>query len=437
MAFQSQARAQFQRFTQTGEVPTTGQPGSFAVNIADQKIWTFDSVGAPVRVTRTITMHDPNLAYGQDDIVITGDTLWQALADIPPKPFTATDWLRLGATSTEVSSNPTASGVYNGGVISLLGGNSVGVTAGSGVIVDATFPANPTRTEVSWAGLSGAVLANGSLVRAITISTAGSLGSVDVADIPSAGRTRIILGIVYYDDAGNITALQNLPRIPGQTAKDFPDLVSALGGPFRVNGGTISAGGGLKIDISQSTLFGVGLRWRNTPAEPNFAQFPPGTDIPFDVIYANGDVLAAAATDVPADVYESGPIPAGFATIHYLFTAPGVKTWLQIGQTVYPNITQALLSLDADWAAFDTQFTRDSQTIFLGAVAVVRGATDLTAADQGAVVPVSPGPRASQRFQLQTASIEFLRLDGTSAMEGPLDMNGNPVQNATIDEGVF
>lgn len=432
------SRAQFQRLTLTGSAPTIGQPGAFALNLADRKLWTFDATGAPVSLGRAIDHHDTSRAYAVGDIVIVGDTFYRASTSIAPGAFNPAQWAALAGLSGLAPSDPAATGLLSGGVISAPGGNTVQVAAGSGVVVNASNPAGVTFQSVSWAGLSAAVPASGETIRAITVTAAGAIGSSSIANLPIARRSAIVVGFVVYDDTGNIIAARNVPTVTSQAAQDVSDLIHALGGPFKVRGAVLSAASGMAVNVSAGETFALHSRWRSAPANPSIGVYAGAAPLTFDVIRTDGEIVAAAATAVPSTTWEGGAQTPGFAVIHYLFATPdGTRAWLQLGQTQYAGVIAAEAALPNDWAGFTPAFPAGAPVVVLGAVIVTQGASVLTQASQARVLNAFPGPRAALRFQTSGFGGEFLLTDGSVPMGGDLDMNGNAILNATMDEGTF
>ena len=93
------SRAQFERFFVSGEVPTRGQPGSFAINLVDNLLWTFDPAGLPRLLGGNFGAHSPERSYPPGAGVVEGDTLFLSLAPVSPGPFNPTDWLPVLGTS--------------------------------------------------------------------------------------------------------------------------------------------------------------------------------------------------------------------------------------------------------------------------------------------------------------------------------------------------
>ena len=431
--FDNPSRAQFERFTTPGQAPTAGQPGAFAVNTTDRKLWSFDPVGAPVLIATDIGAHSPDRAYSMGQLVLQDGALWSANGAVGPVAFNPTQWTPVSADSLLPPPEVTGSGVLSGGAIGLSGG-SVSVSAGTGVIVDATDPTDTSRTLVSWITQTVALSAGGASFRAVTVDSNGTIGSELLTEAPTIRRTFLILGYAEFDETGALVRVSNTPRVARQAAEDLADTTEALGGAFILSGLDLSAGTGLALDLTAGTIFAPQARWRSTPTNPSRAAIAGGTGVTFDVRRGNGQVVSAAQTTVPTDVYDGGAIPSGFSAILFLFAAVGGYYWLRTGLNVYPSSAEAVAALDAEWRALPLTLRQRPDTVGVGAVVVTRGETINLA---GRVFPIGPGPQLRATFLIPQGSSGFLRTDGASVMQGSLDMGGNSVQNSIIDEGVF
>lgn len=433
-----QARAQFERLYATGAAPVTGQPGAFAVNLVDRKLWTFDGGGLPVKLALDLDFHDPSRSYKIGDVAIETDALYRAGTNIPPGPFNPAQWLLLSGVSTAIPNSPAASGVRSGGIIGLISGNQIQVAAGTGVIVNVESPTAISRTEVAWGALSASIPSGGASILAITIDAAGSLGAGAIANLPILSRDRIILGYVTFDSTGAITAVRNVPRVTSQSAADVGDLVVALGGAFKLSGGRLSHVSGMALAMAAGTVFDLHGRWRSVADNPNIANLSASSPIVFDVIRTNGEVISAATSAVPSNVWQGGAQPPGLAVVHYLFGTPtGDKLWLQVGQTLYADPTAAEAVLPTDWATFTPSFPPGSPIVVLGAIIVAGGATNLGMMTQSRILTATTGPRVSLGFEASGFAGDFLLADGSVSMTGDLDVGGNQLLSATLDEGTF
>lgn len=438
----SPSRAQFQRFGTTTDAPQKGQPGALAVNLTDRKVWSFDPVGDPVLMGQLLGAHDPTRAYSAGDCAVAQDAVWRANVTVSPGAFNPAQWSPLVGDDVRLPGEPVASGVLHGGIVSVVSGNTVSFTSGAGILLDTSDPADPLSltSDISggfqWSAGNGVIASGGDAMRAIGMSALGNLVSIPMADLATRRRDRVILGYAIFDGSGNIARVLNTPRVVAQTPGDLGDLVESLGGAFIVQGGKLGAAGAMAVSMSEGRMFAPHARWRSAPGLPNMAALPAANPVVFDVIAANGALLASAQSAVPSTLYAGGTVPPGFSTIHYLFATPtGAHYWLQQGQTLYSSLTAAASAVQEDWAAYEAAFPTSNAVAVVGAVVVQRDAVNLAAG--GRILPVLPGPRVNLRFQTGVGDLDFLPRSGSAAMAGPLDMAGNDVQNAIIDEGIF
>ena len=429
--FDNPSRAQFERFTTPGQAPTTGQPGAFAVNTTDRKLWSFDPAGAPVLIATDIGAHADDRAYSIGQLSVQDGALWRANANLSPGAFDTANWTPITDGGVQAPPEPTASGALTGGTLGQSGG-SVTVTAGTGVIVDATDPSDVSWTQVTWAGQTVAIAAAGQTTRAVVVDTSGTIAGAALT--PNARRAGVTLGYAEFDDGGDLIRVSSAPRVARQAAEDLADTTAAMGGAFILSGLVLSAGTGLALNLTTGTIYAPQTRWRSTPANPSQATISGGTGITFDVRRANGQVVSTAQTAVPTDVFDGGTIPNGFSAVLFLFAAVGGYYWLHPGMNTYAGLSAAIAALDAEWRDVPLVLRQRPDTVGVGAIAVTRGDTvDLT----GRIFPIGPGPQLCADFLIAQGSSGFLRTDGANAMQGSLDMAGNSVQNSIIDEGVF
>lgn len=431
--FAHPARGQFERLLAAGQTPTAGQPGSIAVNLVDRKLWTFDGVGAPVPLAYDIAAHDPDRAYATGQLILRDGALWQADTNLSPRAFNVSDWTPVSAENISAPSAPSATGVMSGGSVS-RSGNTVSVTAGTGVIVDAEDPLTVTHVPVAWAAQTITPTAAGQVYRALVVTSAGVLAVENIGADAQRRRNTITLGFLEFDTAGVLQNVVGLPRVAKQTGQDATDLMAALGGGFLVDGAVLQAGAGLTLNHTGGTAFVLHGAWRNTPDAPNRVPLSAATGFSFDVIRASGERVRTAQTEVPLDVYDGGFIPAGFSAVHFVFADATGRKWVQLGLNVYASLTLARATIGAEWRALPAYLRQREDAFVLGAVVVTRQVlADLT----GRVLPVRLGPQVGADFTLDQSESGFLRVDGLNPMQGDLDMGGNEVQNSIIDEGVF
>jgi hypothetical protein len=439
MAFNSPARAQFQRFDATGVAPTEGNPGSFAINLVDRKVWSFDNAGVPILVASGTYPHDPAKAYDTGDFVLEGTALYRADVPVVPGPFNPAQWTAIVPAAAGVPFEPAGSGVTAGGLMTINSPTQVNIAAGTGIIVVSEDPLSVTYDMVSWGAQTITVTPGGDVERVIAIDATGVAADYPLSQIDVVRRTLVFIGVTVHDDAGLIVSLCATSKVAARAADLLNDFLRAVGGPFKVDGcGVAPNGAGLTLATQTGVVFYPDAGWRNGDPNPNFVTFPSAAPVTFDTIKADGEVLSTGTT-VPTSVYESGAVPVGFCTIHYLFAKPnGSRLMLQLGQTLYASLSEAQVNVGVDWEVFTAAYSPDVHVLLLAAVVVQSGATDLSDLAQARVVNVISGPQRGVVFQYPyTTSDSFLPIDGALPMTGALNMNGNAILNAIIDEGTF
>lgn len=433
--FTHPARAQFSRLTEAGQTPAAGQPGSFAINLVDRKLWTFEQSGAPVPISTDISQHDPSRAYAPGQPVVQDGGLWVAKHPLEPKAFSASDWELITAENLLPPSEPSITGLLEGGALTLSGGQ-IGVSAGSGVIVDGQDPDGISHTPVSWASTSVTVPANGAAARAVVVTAGGAIvgRAIDIT-FPRTRREDVVLGFVEYDQNETPVRVSRAPRVARRAGEDLGDMIEALGGAFIVSGAELSAGSGRTLTLAAGEVFSPAIRWSSSSNRPNQFVLPAADPIAFDVRRSDGALVLAAQTEIPLGVYSGGSVPDSFSAVGFLLVAAdNSKKWLQLGEQVFPDTGAAIAALSEEWMAVPQAFRVRPDVLTLGAV-VMENTSDYTA--QGFVFPIVKGPQVAGEFSVPRGATGFLRTDGSSSMQGTLDLNGNSVQNAVIDEGVF
>ena len=174
-----------------------------------------------------------------------------------------------------------STGIIEGGVISVNGGNPAlfDVTAGSGVVVDPTTPTNPTITFVSWTASTANSLTNLATEddTQIGYNAAGSLQQFTPIRQSAAHATRrdvITLGVLLHFSRTTIDDIINAPASYIQNdAALHADISTAIGAITRAGNEYTNDGASLRIIKNEGETYVAGINFRNNPKNPNF--FPP------------------------------------------------------------------------------------------------------------------------------------------------------------------
>lgn len=441
-------RPQFPRSNVSGQIPGPGDlmPGSPAFNWPDRKLYVGDGGRQPILFSQLIRPFQAELAYAIGDLVLhSGEILYATAPTAPNTGFATENWTSYTTNSERRYSTPMATGLLTGGQLAESDSTHVQVDAGSGVVVDASDPSNITYTLVEWSTFTAVVAMTGSSQHLmVTIDASGSFAVREEEELTTAERRIVILLGFVTTDADEIVSVTNVPLPAGNVAEAFRDEYQLNGGAYRVSGvNAAPTGVGMELMLTAGTIFAIGGSFRNASNNPNVITWPERNPISFTVIDSNGDEVGTADAVDPDNWDNDGvlqPLDTGKASIQYLFQRLGGELVLQIGQTPYADISAALLHLGFDYESFVPAEVNLSQMV-LAAVVIAEGTTDLSNANLARVVPASVG-RGGLPFPKQFIAPDqdlsgYLKLDGSEAMTGDLDMDGNAITNFVIDEGTF
>lgn len=435
-SYTTPARVRFPRSNVTGKVPVALAPGSFAVNWMDRKLYVGDAAGEPVRITQWLQDWQSNLAFRKGDHVTVDTQLYRARRDIPANtPFNpVNDWELLANSVRARTSEPYATSLQSGGVVSLLAGNQLQIAAGSGVIVDNT---TPSAQVVAWGTFVATVTPRGAPWTAIGIDASGSVNEVALADANADWRRHhILLAYVLWNHPLTTAAQVRDASIPvAGTSEAFRDAYFVGGGAYRARGLRVAAGAGMTLALSAGTIFGLGINWRAAPFTPNTVQVAAQAPISMEYSTRLGGVSTETDLD-PAQWDNAGvlsPVPAGEATIQYMSIDADGTVIVQYGQTTYASTSEALAAIPDDWAALDS-FTSVEALVTL--CAIVAGSGAVSAANEVFIIPAEVhGDPFLEGVGGAADSSQFFLIDGSRPMVGDMDMNGFIIKSAVLDGG--
>ncbi len=298
-----------------------------------------------------------------------------------------------------------STGISSGGDLNLNGLNpkAVDITALIGFVVDntQTGPEPPSVIRVD-APTQTIVLDAAAQLRSITWWLMSSTGVVtQQATTPTnvQRRTHLVLGATIYDTvAGVILEAQTLQVLLGQPANGFADLTDSLG-PFTTSGNLITAdGANLTFNKAVGQLFARSFN-RFGPGiteDPNLVTSPAHTPAQFRRVTQVVAPTPAVVTTVDPANYDVGgvvtPVGGGTntATVQRVFLFPTSLTVNQIlvqyGQTTHASLSAAASAIGA------SMFIPNPLTVsgtFLGHIAMIRTATNLSDPTQATFLPAS------------------------------------------------
>jgi hypothetical protein len=240
-------------------------------------------------------------------------------------------WVETTGAGGGGSNLPEASGLIDGGVLSVNGGDNTkfDLSAGTGQIVDAkTTPSSPTITPVTIAGATAITYTY------ILVDSAGSI--IQQATLPTSEqlRTDIFIGKLNHANKTNLASAVNTPSLAIGTSSGLEDLMQEAIGVINATPMVVSSGGAnLNIDISGGDLFQIGVGYdtdKNKPHIKTFAGFDSSVT-PF--VYVTSNTIISAPTNVL--------LPASFESP--LGTVASVASNKWTNQRVYKTLTGNVL----------------------------------------------------------------------------------------------
>lgn len=426
----------FPRSNVPGQVPSSLDPGSFAINWADRKIFVGGPSGAPILAGFPLRDFRDSSAYRVGDVVVHDNAIWRCrVSFLPPSSFNEADWDDLTAGTINTAKELTSSVLVSGGLLSAPGG-VVSVSAGTGIQMDVSNPADPMAINVSWGNLTidGPYQSNQSLVVAIT---GGGLLTL-TPQISYAGnnqRETIRIGTITTDDLGAVVTVSPAPRTAHQTADTLLDMLRAVG-PFKVNGLLLSLLGPSALGIGPGSAFWFMENWENDPSAPNRILFAAPQALQVRMASRNGydNTTPQASADVTR--WDNGgalqAVPAGRYTNQFVVISPEGAAVVIFGQATHLTLTAATDAIASEWDGLSMpQVGRG--LLLVGCLTSNSDGSDqvVTSSNRRLGLPFGGGAAGSGG----DLSL-YLLADGTRPMSGDLDLGGNGVANGTVDGSV-
>ncbi len=259
---------------------------------------------------------------------------------------------------------------------------TINIGAVTGYVIDnETTPSTPVTNFVNYAGQTNITVTTvGTGTSSYVMLNAGGAISFQNTFPTSAERkAKIWLGKVSHP-AGAITIVVNEPDYVTSPLSFSRDLFQAMG-PYINKGVTAYPNGAnLSINITQGNITGDGINFVNSRTNPNILTMGPATAQVFSIRTQLGGATAGVTTLTPGVYDNAGVITAigggsGSSTIQYVFAIPGLGYIIQLGQTVYASLNNAVAALGKE--NFVTWSNLLNNAIVIGAIVVTKNATQL------------------------------------------------------------
>ena len=340
---------------------------------------------------------------------------------------------------------PMGSGVHHGGQITIGAGDlEVNVTAGRGIIVDATTdPFKIGTKDVIWDDQTVEAVPLGAITQEIHMVYVDQDRKINITPVQQITHKLtydyIRLGWIEISQ-GVIISVIDAPNIVGQTATNLADLFYSIRDSSKAKGLRIrSCIEGLQVYCESGQLLIPGINWYTDRKNQNLLEIPqagdPSNPITFSFFNRNAEPVISPQTELPKyydhnDSYE--PLTGGEAVIHYLFWSPGGYS-VQIGQTKYTDFSTAYkyATHDLDHFEFAPGANVGGRSILLAQIVISKHAVDFTNksfADIISLINEESGNTVTPvdmtlvpQYLLQSTAAEDLQ----AGAELSMDVNGN------------
>ncbi len=279
------------------------------------------------------------------------------------------------------------------GPIVINGLTDVDVPAGNGYIVDYyTDYTNGDITPVTWTAQTIAIPnLGGDAFTILYVDNAGVIQTTNSVLTPTQQRERIILGeTINNTTASQILFVINSPRPINATSQSFLDASEFKGPSYE--GGTVDqtqdvgTNGALSLSITAMDVFQLGINWHTSKSNPNIITYPATDPSTWTELLQDGTVVDVAETLLSGVLFDDGtstpaivPTDGGGrrTTIQYIFKLINGELFIQLGQTVYTDLTIAGAALDEDIKSFVVFPGLDISGRPLAAILITQNATDI------------------------------------------------------------
>lgn len=290
-----------------------------------------------------------------------------------------------------------STGLLAGGVISINAADptAVDISAGSGLIVDASNPSRIASRNVHWPDLAGVVMADIATTPTTFISVDDAGGVIQRETFPEGDELRdeIALGAALHENLSFITSVSQVTAAaPYQNSVTITEMGDALGViKLRDPNGLLNLivegdpAGNLSIKRGAGKVFFQGIN--RDPQHRNTLVTPEETTPTMITVFrdgAGGFVVGNSAT-ITAGVYDddgggvsapNGTMQTNSWTNHRIYYSPDQdRTILEYGQVKYNTLADALAALSQERPVTNPALI---EVPVIAAVTMRGGATDLT-----------------------------------------------------------
>lgn len=269
-----------------------------------------------------------------------------------------------------------STGLYEGGIVSLVDSSTVAITAGKGVI-----KTNEQVTNVEWDSFDTVSIPNISAHRFthVYIDKTSQVVLSNVSPTPITRRTHIYLAKVVHSGSSLVIAFPQPQYLPNGI-NGIHDYFESIANFIVIRGGTVSTNSNeLTLNVEGATLYGIGINYVNNPLNPNMVTLSDQQTPSFSYRVVNNGVTTT--NEINPTLYENpvgtlAPVPNNKYTNQRIFLFPSGNLAVQYGQHMYDKLTNAIDAIPTESFVYEKNI-EDNATM-LAILTVKQSCTDLT-----------------------------------------------------------
>lgn len=276
-------------------------------------------------------------------------------------------------------------GVNRGGVISVLSGTQLDITAGFGEIMSTSDPSDNTTTRVQWSDDPITVDAAIDGLYILICDELGDFSQIDNANYTNETRRDFLTFGAFTVDGGVLVSCTPFVISSNEPIQQFFDLLNCLG-TIRCSGLNVSpVGANMQVQLSSGVIHAAGSGAQLGGRSQNLTTINGQSPVVFNRLLGKTDDISATGVNViDPDFYDNGtgvPVSIGGAnkaSIKYVFLlpSPNVSVAIMYGQTVYNSLADAVAAGADDGIVVPPLYANNA--LLVGRIAVASGATDLS-----------------------------------------------------------
>jgi hypothetical protein len=290
-----------------------------------------------------------------------------------------------------------ATGLAQGGLLTINTDTAkFNQAAGFGYIRDgSTNVENSIVTKVTWAEQLAITVPNIATQKQTYVARDGVTGALFFSPNPFTStqrRSYMPIGVLVHLDNTNIGYIDFNPAVAIEVGAQVQDILAfikfkSLSGnrifPFSTN---------LKIKKEAGRVFKPGANFGNLTTQPHSFDLPAQDPITFRYRTQTG-VESSDVTDINPAIYDVNgtitamPATATLATIQRIYIFQDGIIRIQPGQRFFNNLNEAVTAINSDIFTTDSDIFNNG--LYLGAIVLIRGTTNLSLLAQAIFVPSS------------------------------------------------